>query len=50
MAEVEIIQFKSQKDINRDRQLKLEQSKADIRRRVEAIKNNSDSKAKRVKA
>ncbi|WP_169891097.1 hypothetical protein [Litchfieldia alkalitelluris] len=45
-----IIQFKSQKEINRDRQLKLEQSKEDIRRRVEEIKNSQNQKRQKVKA
>ena len=46
----QIVQFKSQKDINRDRQRKLEQSKADIRRRVEEIKNRQNQKRQNVKA
>ena len=45
-----IIQFKSQKDINRDRQRKLEQSKVDIRRRVEEIKNSQNQKRQNAKA
>jgi hypothetical protein len=45
-----IIQFKSQKDINRDRQRKLEQSKVDIRRRVEEIKNSHNQKRQKAKA
>ncbi|WP_157801012.1 hypothetical protein [Bacillus solitudinis] len=45
-----IIQFKSQKDINRDRQRKLEQSKVDIRRRVEEIKNSQNQKCQKAKA
>lgn len=47
---VEIIQFKSQKDINRDRRQKLEKSKADIRRRVEEIKNSQNQKREKAKA
>lgn len=44
-----IIEFKTQKEINRDRQRKLEKSKVDIRRRVEEIKNNNHNQ-KRQKA
>jgi hypothetical protein len=46
---VEIIQFKSQKDINKERQQKLDQKKADIRRQVEEIKNSQNQRVKRVK-
>lgn len=47
---VEIIHFKSQKNINQDRKEKLEKRKADIRRRVEAIKNSNDHKRDKAKA
>ncbi|MCA1066061.1 hypothetical protein QTG56_25780 (plasmid) [Rossellomorea sp. AcN35-11] len=39
MAELKIIQFKSQKDINKERQEKLEQKKSELRRRVAVIKD-----------
>ena len=43
-SRVEIIQFKSQKDINKDRQLKLERRKLDIRRQVDEIKNSQNQR------
>ncbi len=47
---VEIIQFKTQQQINADRQKKLAQKKADIRRRVEEIKNSHTQRSERAKA
>ncbi|WP_158587458.1 hypothetical protein [Neobacillus notoginsengisoli] len=37
---VQVIEFKSQKDINKERQEKLDQRKAELRRRIDAIKSN----------
>lgn len=45
---VQVIQFKSQKDINKERKEKMDLRKAELRRQVEAIK--SSDKQLRVKA
>ncbi|MCM3588892.1 hypothetical protein M3182_25030 [Mesobacillus maritimus] len=45
-----IIEFKSQKDINKDRQEKLDLKKAEIRRRVDALKTNQKHRPEKVKA
>lgn len=47
---VQIIEFKSQKEISKDRREKLDLRKADIRRRVDAIKGNKDQRIEKVKA
>lgn len=45
---VQVIQFKSQKDINREREEKMDQRKEELRRRIDAIKRND--KQHKVKA
>jgi hypothetical protein len=51
MAErLKIIEFKSQKEINRDRKEKLDQKKEDLHRRVDAIKNSHTQRSGRVRA
>lgn len=51
MAErLKIIEFKSQKEINRERQESLTQKKEDLRRRVDAIKNSPSQRSGKVRA
>jgi hypothetical protein len=46
---LKVIKFKSQKDINKARQEKLDQRKADLRRKVDAIKSTHNQGSGRAK-
>lgn len=47
---IEVVRFKTQKDINKERQQKLDRRKADIRRQIEEIKNSQNHRSERIKA